>query len=252
MSTLRLEREGNLAVLRLDKPRGNAIDEPLLDDLTAACRELAEGDSLGVMLASANAKVFCPGLDLVTLISYERQRMQHFMIKFSETMWSLYALRKPVVAAVNGHAVAGGCILALTADYRILKRGAQIGLNEVKVGVPLPWSVSVLLRATTTPTALTRIALLGRNFSDEQALAAGLADELADGDGFEAACRARLEEFVEKDARALATTKGYLRHAALQEMKAREHELIDEFLDGWFSTTTQARIHQTVDALTKK
>jgi len=252
MSTLRIEREGNLAVLRLDKPRGNAIDEPLLDDLAAACRELAEGDSLGVLLASANAKVFCPGLDLVTLIAYERSALQSFMLKFSEAMWSLYALRKPVVAAVNGHAVAGGCILALTADYRVLKRGAQIGLNEVKVGVPLPWSVSVLLRATTTPTALTRIALLGRNFSDEQALGVGLADELADAEGFEGACRSRLEEFIEKDARALATTKGYLRHAALQEMKSRERELVDEFLDGWFSTATQARIRQAVEALTKK
>lgn len=252
MNTLRPEREGTLAVLRLDKPRGNAIDEPLMDDLAAACRELAEDDSRVVLLASANAKLFCPGLDLVTLIDYDRPRLQDFMLKFAETMWSLYGLRKPVVAAVNGHAVAGGCILALTADYRVLKRGAQIGLNEVKVGVPLPWSVSVLLKATTAPTALSRIALLGRNFADEEALAVGLADELADADAFEGACRARLDEFVEKDAGALATTKGYLRHAALQEMKARERELVDEFLEGWFSAATQARIRQTVEALSKK
>jgi enoyl-CoA hydratase/carnithine racemase len=252
MSTLRLERDGAIAVLWLDKPRGNAIDEALLDDLAAACRELAGDESRVMLLASANAKLFCPGLDLVTLVGYDRPRLQSFMLKFAETMWALYGLRKPVVAAVNGHAVAGGCILALTADYRILKRGAQIGLNEVKVGVPLPWSVSVLLRATTTPTALSRIALLGRNFADEQALAVGLADELADAEGFDAACRSRLDEFVEKDAGAIATTKGYLRDAALQEMKAREGELVDDFLAGWFSTATQARIKQAVESLSRK
>jgi len=174
------------------------------------------------------------------------------MLQFAQAMGSLYGLRQPVVAAVNGHAVAGGCILALTADYRVLRRGAQIGLNEVKVGVPLPWSVSVLLRATVLPTALTRIALLGRNFSDAEALALGLADELAESDGFEAACRARLSEFTEKDARALATTKGYLRAATLQEMKARERETIGDFLDGWFSAGTQARIRRVVESLTGK
>ena len=63
--------------------------------------------------------------------------------------------------------------LALTADHRVLRRGAPIGLNEVKLGVPLPWSVTLLLRASVPPPALGRIALLGRNFSDEEAVARG-------------------------------------------------------------------------------
>jgi len=253
MNTMRLERDGDASVLRLDKARGNAIDEAFLDELGTACRELAADESVrGVLLASAHPKLFCPGLDLVTLIDYQRPAMQRFMLKFAEAVWSLYGLPKPVVAAVNGHAVAGGCILALTADYRILRRGAQIGLNEVKIGVPLPWSVSVLLQATAAPTARTRIALLGRNFADEEALAAGLADELAEADGFEVACRTRLAEFTEKDARALATTKGYQRAAALHEMRARERETIGDFLDGWFAAPTQARIRRTVESLTGK
>src|SRR4029078_13394161 len=92
---------------------------------------------------------------------------------------ALSALPKPVVAAVSGHAVAGGCILSLTADYRVLKRGAiQVGLNEVKVRGPPPWGVALLLRASVPPSALTQVALLGRNFSDDDAIAVGLADQL--------------------------------------------------------------------------
>lgn len=253
MNTMRLERDGNVAVLRFDKARGNAIDAAFLDDLEAACRELSADENVhGVLLASANPKLFCPGLDLVALIGYERAALQSFMLQFAEALLSLYGLRQPVVAALNGHALAGGCILALTADYRLLRRGAQIGLNEVKIGVPLPWSVCVLLRATIAPTALSRIALLGRNFADAEALAVGLADELGDSDGFETTCRARLAEFVEKDARALATTKGYLRAATLREMKARERETIGDFLDCWFSAATQARVQRTVESLTSK
>jgi enoyl-CoA hydratase/carnithine racemase len=147
--------------------------------------------------------------------------------------------------------VAGGCVLALTADYRILRRGAQIGLNEVKIGVPLPWSVALLVQATTAPTALSRIALLGRNFEGEEAVAAGLVDEIADASGFEEACLGRLQEFAEKDPRAVATTKRYLRGRVVDEMRARETALIGEFLDGWFSEATRERRRAIVASLAR-
>ena len=253
MSGVRLERDGRLAVLRLDKPRGNAIDEPLVEELASAAAELARDDGVrGVLFASAHPKLFCPGLDLVSLAAYDRASMGRFMSAFMVAVWALYGLPKPVVAAVSGAAVAGGCILALTADLRVLKRGAPIGLNEVKVGVPLPSSVTRLLRASVPPQALARIALLGRNFSDEAALEAGLADELADADGFEAFSRARLEEFMDKDPRALAATKAWLREGVLGEMMARESERLDAWLDGWFSPGTQERIRATVAGLKAK
>ena len=250
MKSLRIERQGPLAVLRLDKARGNAIDATLVDELAAACAELTREPALrGVLLASAHPKLFCPGLDLVSLVGYDRSGMERFMAAFSEALFALYALEKPVIAAVSGHAVAGGCILALAADVRLLRRGAQIGLNEVKVGVPLPWSVAVLLRNSVPPGALTRIALLGRNFADEEAVAVGLADAVLEADGFEPACLEQLEEFVDKHPRAVAVTKRYLRAAALAEMRARDHELRAEWLDAWFSEETRERIQQIVAGL---
>ena len=252
MSTIRIERSDDVAILRLDKGRGNAIDEALVEDLLGVVPELAADAGVsGVLLASAHPKLFCPGLDLVGLVELDRRAMQRFMLRFSEAMGALYGLSKPVVAAVNGHAVAGGCILALTADWRVLKRGAQIGLNEVKVGVPLPWSVATLLRASVPPQSLARIALLGRNFADEEAVAAGLADEIVEAEGFEAACIARLQELTEKDATALARTKSYLRRGVLAEMEAREGELMQEWLDSWFSESTRWRIRRIVDGMSK-
>ncbi len=252
MSTVKLERQGRIAVLRLDKERGNAIDARLLEDLGHAVPELAQDESVhGVLLASGNPKLFCPGLDLVSLVEYDRQSLESFMGRFASVVWMLYALRKPVLAALNGHAVAGGCVLALTADYRLLRRGAQIGLNEVRVGVPLPWSVALLLRASVNPGALPHVALLGKNFAGDEALAAGLAHELADAEGFEAACLQRLGEFAEKDARALAATKSYLRASVLAEMRNSEMHYVREFADCWFSPGTQERIRQTVASLKK-
>jgi enoyl-CoA hydratase/carnithine racemase len=253
MSGVAIERRGRLAVLRLDKPRGNAIDEPLAEALAGAASEMAADDGVrGVLLASAHPKLFCPGLDLVALAGYDRASMKRFMESFAVAVWGLYGLPKPVVAAVGGTAVAGGCILALTADHRVLRRGVAIGLNEVKVGVPLPWSVTRLLRATVPSPALSRIALLGRNFTDAEAVAAGLADEVAEPDRFEATCLGRLEEYAEKDPLALAATKAWLREGVLGEMMSHESARVGTFLDAWFSPATQDRIRATAAALRSK
>lgn len=253
MDTIRYERQGPLGIVRLRKARANAIDAALVEDLIQVTAEASADSTLrGLLLASAHPKLFSPGLDLVSLIEYDRAAMRHFMGRFAEMLWALYGFRRPLVAAVNGAAVAGGCILALTADYRVLKRGAPIGLNEVKVGVPLPWSVALLLRASVPPPAVSKVALLGRNFADDEALAAGLADEVVADDAFEETCLARLTEFVEKDAHALSVTKSYLRAAVLGEMRSREAAETDAWLDGWFSDTTRARMRETVAALTKK
>jgi enoyl-CoA hydratase/carnithine racemase len=253
VSGIRLERAGPMVTLRMDKARGNAIDEPFTQELIQVAGELAGDPAVrGVLFASAHPKLFSPGLDLVGLVEYDRAGMERFMRLFSEAVWALYSLRKPVVAAIGGHAVAGGCILALTADYRVLRRGGtQIGLNEVKVGVPLPWSVAVLLRASVPPSALTQVALLGRNFADDDAVAVGLVDQLADADGFEDFCRARLEEFADKDVDAIAVTKVYLRSGVLAEMRAREKEEMRIWLDRWFSDTTRERIRQIVAGMGK-
>ena len=160
-------------MLRLDKARGNAIDEPLVDELTAAARELgADAAVRGVLLASAHPKLFCPGLDLVSLDRARPRRPCSASCSCSRR-WCGRSTACPSRwwPAVNGHAVAGGCILALTADHRVLRRGgAQIGLNEVRVGVPLPWPWPCCCAPRCRPDALARVALLGRNFADEEAL----------------------------------------------------------------------------------
>lgn len=247
---LSIERQGPLAVLRLDKARGNAIDEPLAEALAAAAKELDADDAVrGVLLASAHPKLFCPGLDLVALVDYDREAMRRFFVRFEEGMIGLYALRKPVVAAVAGAAVAGGCILALTADHRVIREGSPIGLNEVRVGVPLPWWVLTMLRATTSPAALTDVALLGRNFTDEEAREVGLVHEVLPGEGFESAALARLDELASRDATALGTTKAWLRHDALAGMGAAGAERRSAFLDAWFSPGAQRKIRETVASL---
>jgi enoyl-CoA hydratase len=253
MSTVQIEVKDGIGVIRLTGPRGNALSEGMVSDLSAALRTVGGDPQVkAVLVASAHPKLFCPGLDLVSLSEVGRTEMGSFMLDFGTLLTDLFALKKPVVAAVNGAAVAGGCLLALTADWRVVKRGAPMGLNEVKVGVPLPWSAVMLLKSTVSAPAHASVALLGRNFEGDAAVAIGFASEAVEAEAFEAVVTERLAEFAEKDAFAFGVTKGYLRGAAVASMRDRETALLDEFLDGWFCAATQARIQKAVAALKAK
>ena len=253
MSTIQIEIKDGIGAIRLAGPRGNAMSAELVSDLSSALRTVGGESSVRtVLLSSAHPKLFCPGLDLLSLSQATRPEMGVFMVEFATLLTDLFALKKPVVAAINGAAVAGGCLLALTADWRIAKRGTMLGLNEVKVGVPLPWSAVMLLRTAAPVYAHTAVALLGRNFEGDAAVRAGLVNEVTDPEAFDATVAERLAEFADKDAFAFGVTKGYLRGATVAAMRDRETGLLDEFLDGWFSEATQARIQKAVAALKAK
>jgi Delta3-Delta2-enoyl-CoA isomerase len=238
-----------LAIVRLSRDHGNAIDESLVDGLMAACQRVgADAGVRGVLLAS-RGKLFCPGLDLQDLVALDRRAMGRFMVKFRDMLLDLYTLPKPMVAAISGAAMAGGCILSLAADWRILRRGAPIGLNEIKVGVPLPYGVARVLKDSVHRPRLEEIALLGLNYADEEAVATGLVHELHEEAGFEEHCLRRLDEFATKDQRSFAATKKHLRSATAAMIEAEDHRHQKEWLDCWFSAGTRRRIEEIVAGL---
>jgi enoyl-CoA hydratase len=247
-----LTREGGVGVVRLERAHGNAIDDTLVEGLVAALAEAESDPEVRGVLLTAGGKIFCPGLDLQELLALDREAMERFMRRFSAAVLSLYTFPKPVVASVHGHALAGGCVLALCADWRVLRRGAVIGLNEVKVGVPLPYGVALVVREAVPKHKITQVALLGRNFADDDAVAAGLADELAEPGSVEGEARARLDEFLSKDGFSFSVTKRYLRSSVVERVRANDRLLLPEWLDGWFSKGTRERIEAVVAELKGK
>lgn len=247
-----LTREGPIGVLRMEREHGNAINDALVESLVATLAEAESDPAIRGVLLTGGGKIFSPGLDLQELAVLDREAMERFMRRFSAAVLTLYTFPKPIVAVLHGHALAGGCVLALCADWRVLRRGALTGLNEVKVGVPLPFGVALIVRDAVPKSRLTEVALLGRNYTDEAALAAGLADELADAGSVEAVARERLEEFIAKDASAFAVTKRYLRSPVVERIRANNRLLIPEWVDGWFSPGTMARVAAIVADLQVK
>ena len=137
----------------------------------------------------------------------------------------------------------------LLSRREVLRRGAQVGLNEVRVGVPFPFGVSMVMRETVPREHLEEVALFGWNYTDERAIEVGLAHELHDEEGFEEHCRSRLAELAERDPLAFAITKRYLRSATVERIRAHDALFAREFLDSWFTDGTRARMRKLVEGL---
>jgi enoyl-CoA hydratase/carnithine racemase len=143
-----LDRQENVAVLKLDRSTTNAINLGLVETLSAALQEVKhDTKARSLVLTSANNKFFSIGFDIPDLYDLDRPEFETFYREFNALCMDLYTLPKPVMACLNGHAIAGGCILALCCDYRLIAGGKKlIGLNEVKLGVPVPYLADCILR----------------------------------------------------------------------------------------------------------
>lgn len=247
--TVELAVENGLCVMRFGRAHGNAINDELAGDLIGAVHEVEADERVRGVLLASSGKLFSPGLDLRELIELDRPGMQRFLDRFNACMLMLYTLSKPLVAAIHGPAIAGGFLLTLNADWRILRRGARVGLAELQVGVPFPFGVAMVLRESVPRARLEELALFGRNYDDHQALEAGLVHEVLPEEGFEASCLRRLDELAAKDRIAFAVTKRYLRSATVERIRANDPQFTADFLESWFSPGTQRRIRSVVDAL---
>ena len=244
-----LEIEDGLGIMRISRGHGNAINRDLAEGLAGAIREAEANDTLRGLLFAASGKLFSPGLDLRELIELDRTGMKEFLDSFNAAFVELHSFSKPMVAAMHGHAIAGGFLLTLTADWRILKQGAQVGLAEIKVGVPFPFAIALILRDAVPRACLEEVALLGKNYLDHEALQAGLVNELLEAEKFEESCKRRLAAMAAKDPKAFAISKRYLRSRTTDRIRTAGSRHDDEWLDSWFSPATQERIRDLVEGL---
>jgi enoyl-CoA hydratase len=174
-----VDREGNIAFLKFNRPPVNAVDLELLREAEARMASLEADDGVGAIIVTGNGPCFCAGLDLKVVPFYSVEDQKELMDITNRVITGIYGASKPTIAAVNGHAVAGGFIVTMSCDYRIGATGSyKMGVSEVRVGIPFPISTIEVLKAELTPSMARRLILTGRSIGPEEALAGGVLDEL--------------------------------------------------------------------------
>jgi enoyl-CoA hydratase/carnithine racemase len=243
---------GAIHELRLARPPVNALDPALCTAVASAIDEAVGAGAQGLVLAGG-PKVFSAGLDVPHLVSLgdDRAALTAAWESFFHAARALAEARVPVVAAIAGHAPAGGCVLALCCDYRVMASGPyRIGLNETQVGLVAPDGIQQLLRRVVGPYRAERLLVAGELVDAEHALALGIVDELADVDGVATRARAWLEELLALPRQPMLETRALAR-ADLVAALAPERIRLDHFIAGWYSPDTQAALRGLVARLGK-
>src|SRR5712671_6806803 len=136
---IQIQMSDNIAVLTIDRPSANAIDLDTAREFGNALSSLVDRNDIGAVIVTGAGKCLSAGLDLKVIPTYDRSQQQAMVMEVNRLFGRLYDLPFPTIAAVNGHAIAGGVILALACDYRIGAEGDyKLGLAEMRVGVPFP------------------------------------------------------------------------------------------------------------------
>ncbi|MEU4766394.1 enoyl-CoA hydratase/isomerase family protein [Actinosynnema sp. NPDC023794] len=177
---IELDLVDRIGVVRLAHGKVNALDLELCRAITRTMRDLDGQDAVRAVVVTGTGRVFSAGVDLKRVVDGGAAYVAEFLPALSAAFRAVFDLGKPVVAAVNGHAIAGGCVLA-AADHRIMA-GGTIGLPELRVGVPFPRSALEIMRFAIGPVAAHRAVFDGANHGPEAALALGLVTESCDPD----------------------------------------------------------------------
>jgi enoyl-CoA hydratase len=178
-STIKIEQQDGIAIMYLNKPPVNAIDRRLVDDGMNGLLKLSADKDIRALIITGSGKCFSAGLDLKVAPYYSLSEQRQMVEELNNIVLKLYGFPIPTVAAVNGHAIAGGFILAISCDYRIgTTAECKIGVTESRVGIPFPVSTMEVLRAELSPSVARKMVMVGRNLGPHEALQNGILDEL--------------------------------------------------------------------------
>jgi enoyl-CoA hydratase/carnithine racemase len=248
---IELETRGAVAILRLQRGKGNALNVELLEAIYEALGSIESGPARAAII-TGQGSVFGAGVDLPELVAGGEAYVRKFIPLMVQVFERLATFPKPLVAAVNGHAIAGGAIVMLACDQRLLVRGtARVGLTEVQVGVPFPaWALEIA-RFATPPEHFSTLICTGRTWGADEALARGLVDEALEPE--------RLDERAFEVAKELGSLMPATFKAVKMQVRRNMIEAARQtspgdaaVIDFWCSSETQKQMAAFIDRNIKR
>jgi enoyl-CoA hydratase/carnithine racemase len=236
-----------IAVLTLAHGKANALDFEFCDALAMRFAELRRSDLRAVVL-TGQGKIFSAGVDLKRLSAGGADYIRRFLPALHRLYEALFFHPKPVVAAINGHAIAGGCVLACCADRRIMAReSGRIGVTEILVGVPFPALAFEIVRLTVPPRYLAEFTLSGATYATDDALRRGWVDEVAEPEDLIEDAVAVARELSLLSPTAFAQTKMQIRQPVAERVQASGKATDEAVAEIWTAPETLAHIRDYVE-----
>ena len=242
-----------ISELRLNRPRVNALDVPLIEALADAITE--EAQKADALVLSGRPGMFSAGLDVRSLLQLDKAGTEHFVRAFFGVMETIARCPVPIASAITGHCPAGGTVLVLFSDYRVMAKGKYVmGLNEVQVGLAVPDTIFKAMARWVGHRHAERLVVSGQLISPDTAFELGLVDQLEDD--AKATVQAAIDwctTLLQHTPRhAMLTTRQVTRADLTGLFDAFGDEDIARFVASWLNPHTQAGLHKLVEQLRKK
>jgi len=249
MKMIRIEHHGEVAIVKLDRGVTNTIDLQLVEELSETLQGVTHDPGVhSLVLGSSNERFFSIGFDIPQLFGLARQDFKFFYQTFNRVCMDLYTLPKPTIAAITGHAIAGGCILALCCDYRFIAQGRKLmGLNEIRLGVPVPYLADCVLRHIVGVRYARDIMDIGEFYQPEESLQMGIVDQVLPLEQVlpKSVEKARLLGGSPQEAFAMIKRNRVERVEAQVLTRLEEKERF--FVDRWYSDEARERLREAME-----
>ena len=240
------ESRGAIEVVRLAHGKVSALDIELSDGLTSALQTLATGPAMAVVLTGTGS-TFSAGVDLFRVLNGGSDYLRRFLPAMETLFLTLLKFPKPLVAAINGHAIAGGCIMAAASDVRLMTEGsARIGIPELIVGVPFPVLPFEIMRARVSSAHFRELVMTGKTLTPVEALALGLVDDVVSSDQLLERAVSAAAQLAQIPAVSFTLTKKAFA-APIEDCLQRSQALNEAAVSAWENAAVQERIRAYLD-----
>ena len=235
--------------LRLNRPPANALSPALMDEIRSAV-EGAVADGVEAVVLSGRPGMFSAGLDVPYLLTLDRDGITDAWQRFFSLLGSLAACPVPIAAALTGHSPAGGAVLSMFCDYRVMAEGPfKIGFNEVQVGIVLPAIFQRAIGRLVGRRQAERIAVAGLMIESAEALSINLVDELLPVEEVVPRAIEWCRFMLALPRNAMLTTRAHARRELIEDFRRVPKSDLEALVECWFSEETQAALRAMVARL---
>ncbi len=253
MNTISVTIKDRLAIITLNRGKSNALNREMVTELTDMLQNIESDSKIGGVIITGKEHFFTAGLDLIELYNYNEEEAKGFWHLFLNFVAKITAFKKPLIAAINGHSPAGGCVIALACDARVMAEGKYIiGLNEVPVGIIVPNSIFELYSFWIGKATAARSLLEGKLFNPDEALAIGLIDEVVKQESILTAAERRARKYMAFESNTWSQSKLNIRRSLINSTSADQTADLEIMLKQWWSPSTRAILKTIIDSLQKK
>lgn len=246
--SVQVEHRDGCALVRMDAGKVNAMDLALCDDLTSVFSGLPADPAVRAVVLTGNGRAFCAGVDLRAIVEGGASHARQFVGSLAASFEAVLRCPLPVVAAVDGHAIAGGCVLACAADVRVVvdDPAVRVGLTELAVGVPFPTVALEIMRWRLGDARLGQRVLGMDTVSGADSAAAGLADEAVLRDEVVPRALAIAQALAQVPAATFRLTKAQLQADVLERVDARRGSWDAQVQELWAGDEVRASLAEFV------